>query len=223
MRDVYADCTTNFGLVGTASPNLFSNHFSLGGDSMSRSSSRNEDKDREKSVCSEANMLHFDDELISEVWETFKPQLILALRTFFQSLNLETEFTTELETFLQDSFFSVFVAGIQELKCFDWKRWWDKRDFMLTAMDGSSIRSMVAEAEEMIYAPVFSIDASAAVVADKKDERTGEPDNDQQSFEGEEIQYGENNRISDTESLIELVNAASLRVDWQALRNVLQK
>lgn len=248
MRDVYADCTTNYGLVGTVNPTLFSNHLSHGGDSMSRSSSRNEEKDRGTSVYSEANMLHFDDEIIAEVWETFNSQIMLALRTFYQTLHLETEFTKELEAFLHESFFAVFAAGIHELQCFDWKRWWDKRDFLLTTIDRTDIQSMVAVADDLIYAPIFSIDTAAAVTGDEEEgieggageegdgigggkeieeeKRQRESEDSQQALVNAEneaatpdIHYDEIDRISDTESLIELVHAASLRVDWQALQS----
>lgn len=240
MRDVFADCTTTFGLAGTTSSNLISNHFSHGGESMSRSSSRNDDRDH-KSVYSEANMLHFDDEIIADVWETFNAQIMLALRTFYQSLSLETEFTKELETFLHESFFAVFVAGIHELQRFNWKRWWDKRDFLLTTIDRSAIHGMVAAAEDLIYAPIFSIGTAAAVrggedVEEAKrgkegeegdevgEEKETEEEKQQREKEASQqatlnIHYDENDRISCTESLIGLVQNASYRVDWQALQS----
>lgn len=208
---------------------------------MSRSSSRNDDKDH-KSVYSEANMLHFDDEIIADVWETFNAQIMLALRAFYQSLSLETEFTKELETFLHESFFAVFVAGIHELQQFDWKRWWGKRDFLLTTIDRSDIHGMVAVAEELIYAPIFSINTAAAVRGgEDEDEAKGgkggeeereevgeeketEEEKQQRETEGSQqatlnIHYDENDRISGTESLIELIHTASYRVDWQALQS----
>ena len=195
LREVFTDCTVNFGFLDKSTmghPVLTS----FSGDNCSMTGSREEGSQSiARSVYSEANVLNFDDEVIGEVWEAFCPQIMDAVKAFFQALNLRAEITADVESYLQSSFFSVFVAGIRQLQAFDWRRWWEKRDFILAILDRSIVNNMVAEAEELMFAPIYTSIADRPTVENCDQNRT----------------------LGETGALVQSLSDAAAQIDWLTL------
>jgi len=170
IREVLSDCSVNFGQAENVGQS-FSHISNGGGDTNKRRDSGVLNTAREegsvaysaaRSLFSEANVLSFDSDVINEMWEEFSGQIMQAIRAFFESLSLQADLTVELEGFLQGVLFKVLVSGVRDLQAFDWKRWWDKRDLVIALMGRPILDGAVAEAEELMYAPIYVSGADVA-------------------------------------------------------------